>query len=801
MSGLWMVARAELRARWRAWLVLAVLLGIAAGAVMTAAAGARRSSSAFDRWLAASNTHDVEVQIVEEAPEDTLERVAELPQVASAGRFAFVPAQAAGSSPFFSWNVTAATMIDDTVSTAFDIPRIVAGRRMNLDDPHEAMVSPVFARERGVGVGDTFTFETPTFPELFALFDGNPVAASGPRVTVTIAGVWSLAHDVGFTLENRGLLYLSPAFHRTYEGRAAMFEAMWVRLRNGPSDVPAFTAAAREIAGDPNALGFATQDTIKAKVQSSLDVLGVAAWLFAGLLALGALVVIGQSLARTLALSAVEHPTLHAVGFTRGQRVAVSLVPATGVAVGAAVIGAGIAIVASPLVPFGLARELDPSVGLFVDMPVILIGFGAVLALVVGRAALAAVTVVHESTSGGEQVAARASVLADATARAGLSASAVAGVRFAVERGRGRTAVPVRSALIGAAAGVLAVTAAVSFGRSFDHALAEPSVYGWTWDLVGFGGEDPELLARYERALLDDNEIAGVTRVQIRTVELDGEDIGVVGVRPLRGSVSLPVLRGSLPADENEIALGAAVQRRLDVRIGDTVTLAGTAEACGGAAGCPIDMRVVGVAMVFGEEQELGEGATVTDAGLARLRGTSGFIDFLIRLAPDADRGTVKDRLQAILGHQEPIEPRLPVELQNLSRVRGMPYLLAGLLGALALGAIAHALITSVRRRRRDLAILKTTGFVRRQIAGAVAWQASTLALLALAVGMPLGIVLGRWGWLLTADRLSILRAAVTPLASLGIGVIGLVLVANLVSALPARAAARTRPAVVLRSE
>ena len=106
-----------------------------------------------------------------------------------------------------------------------------------------------------------------------------------------------------------------------------------------------------------------------------------------------------------------------------------------------------------------------------------------------------------------------------------------------------------------------------------------------------------------------------------------------------------------------------------------------------------------------------------------------------------------------------------------------------------------------IRRRRRDLGVLKTIGFVRGQVAATVAWQATTLALLALLVGLPLGLVAGRWAWLLLNRDLHSLAGPVTPAIALLVAVPVTVLVANLVAALPARAAAATRPAVVLRSE
>src|SRR3954451_2427 len=53
--------RGELRTRWVARLVLAVLIGAVAATVLVFAAGARRSGSAHDRFRAANNGFDVGV--------------------------------------------------------------------------------------------------------------------------------------------------------------------------------------------------------------------------------------------------------------------------------------------------------------------------------------------------------------------------------------------------------------------------------------------------------------------------------------------------------------------------------------------------------------------------------------------------------------------------------------------------------------------------------------------------------------------------------------------------------------------
>jgi predicted lysophospholipase L1 biosynthesis ABC-type transport system permease subunit len=146
-------------------------------------------------------------------------------------------------------------------------------------------------------------------------------------------------------------------------------------------------------------------------------------------------------------------------------------------------------------------------------------------------------------------------------------------------------------------------------------------------------------------------------------------------------------------------------------------------------------------------------------------------------------------------------EPRPHAEVRNLQRVDNLPGLLAGLVGLLGLATLAHTLVTSVRRRRRDLAVLKTLGFVRGQVAATVAWQATTFAVVALAVGVPLGLAAGRWAWRLTADALGVASGAVVPGPAILAVVVGTLAAANLVAAGPGRAASRLRPAAALRSE
>jgi predicted lysophospholipase L1 biosynthesis ABC-type transport system permease subunit len=122
---------------------------------------------------------------------------------------------------------------------------------------------------------------------------------------------------------------------------------------------------------------------------------------------------------------------------------------------------------------------------------------------------------------------------------------------------------------------------------------------------------------------------------------------------------------------------------------------------------------------------------------------------FLIRLAPGTDRDRAVAALRRDFGGFIYV-PRPHVDVRNLQRVAGLPGLLAGLVVVLALAMMTHTLVTSVRRRR-DLAVLKALGFVQGQVAATIVWQATTFAVVALAVGVPLGVAAGRWAWELTA--------------------------------------------------
>ena len=142
-----------------------------------------------------------------------------------------------------------------------------------------------------------------------------------------------------------------------------------------------------------------------------------------------------------------------------------------------------------------------------------------------------------------------------------------------------------------------------------------------------------------------------------------------------------------------------------------------------------------------------------------------------------------------------------PTDIANFGQVRGLPQALAGLLGALAAATMGYLLVSSVRRRRDDLAVFKVLGLGTRQVSAVIAWHATTVAATAVLFGLPIGLGAGRWMWIYVADQLGVVPRPVVPATLVILLVPTAILLANLIAAVPARAAGRVHAASVLRSE
>jgi len=390
----------------------------------------------------------------------------------------------------------------------------------------------------------------------------------------------------------------------------------------------------------------------------------------------------------------------------------------------------------------------------------------------------------------------RPSWLVRATARL-PSPAAAAGVRFAVERRGGNDAVPVRSALFGVTIAITAVMATATFAAGLEHLLATPRLYGLVWDtqLTNYGSGS-DLGAEAERLRRDPGvEAVAAGEAGVPAV-IDGHRTSMLYLEDPSGDALPPLIEGRHAAGEDEIALGARTARRIDVGVGDSVDV-----AVEGNPSSPF--QVVGtIVMPSGPGQRLGEGGLITRAGIYRLGATDDVLtdDLFVRLTPGTDPDRVAATLPGGANGIFAIPFDAPSDVVNFGRVDALPTMLGMLVAFVAASMLAHTLISAVRRRRRDLAVLKTLGLVRHQLGTVVRGQALTLVTIALLVGTPIGVAIGRVAWSALARQLGVLVVPVVPTRLLEVLAAAAVGLALLASVLPARSAARTPPAEVLHS-
>jgi hypothetical protein len=802
-----------------------LVIGLAGGLVVGAAAAARRTQTAFPRFLADTNSNAV---LVAPSTANGLQKggydrvVAQLPSVADAGLIAGLvvtgPVSPNGPlqmDPSFSANAS----VDGRALYRLDRPKMIAGRLPNPNSPTEVFLNPTLARMLHAGVGSRIPIATAT-----SVPKGFPNVPPGPsnfkRLTVTVSGIGVGESQIlpANVLDAQPEMDFTPAFYRTYSTAPGVlgYDGVEVRLKPGV-DHAAFRRQVEDLArkmgvGPAFVVDSATHAD---QVRRTLLPQVTALWLFAALAGAGLILVAGLVLSRRVLIGAAEYPVLRSLGMTRGQLITASLAEASILAVVGAILAVLVAILTSAFTPLGAARLAELHPGVSVDAAILGAGFLALVALIVGVAAIPAVRAASLRGDAAGQVeytgADRPSAVAERITRGGLPATAGVGVRMALEPGRGRTAVPVRSGTIGLAVALAAITAVFTFGSNLTGLIHTPRQFGWNWDaMVG----SPFGFSSVPVGFLE--KVQGVDRVtggNLGTVTIDGQSIPAVGLDPHRG-IAPTMIAGRPPESDGEIALGSKDLRRLGASIGSTVTVQ--------VAGTQRRMRVVGepVFPALGqgsfEPTGLGEGALVTATTLAAVanQSTGGRYQFAaIDFKPGADPNVVRAAIRRAAvtepGCHPPnsdppclfIAPTRPADINSYAAIQSTPFALAGVLTLLALALMAFMLITSVRRRRRDLAVLKTLGFRRGQVSASVAWQASLLALIAGVIGLPIGVIAGRWAWTVFAQQLGVPPSPVVPVALLLLAVPAGLLAANLIAWIPGRLAARTPAAVVLRSE
>ena len=432
---------------------------------------------------------------------------------------------------------------------------LVAGRRAAGTRVSEAMINESAARVLHAHVGSVIPLGGFRPDQIGQVLDGPapqpPLRLPAVRVVGIIRSPSDLSNpgapgDVTFT--STASIYLTGAFYHRFAGSVANFSGLSFHLKRGLAGLPAFTAEVRRLAGPGAQLQLGSDDaTAAASAQRGTALQAFALLLFGLSVAVAMLVIVAQSIARLTHTGADDFPVLRALGSSRPQLFAVALAPGALVAVAGMALAIPLAYGLSVFTPIGLARQAEVTPGFSFDPPILLGGAATMALLLAGRAALSALRAAQVQAGLPVAPGGRGSRAARWLARRGFPPTAVSGVRLAFEPGRDRSAVPVRSAILGMVVALAAVLAALVFGSSLAHVISDPVVAGWNWDVAVGNPHSGDTSAQTVPKLRANPQVAGLTATALGDVLAGRQDVPVVGLRPVRGQVGPPVLACWLP--------------------------------------------------------------------------------------------------------------------------------------------------------------------------------------------------------------------------------------------------------------
>jgi hypothetical protein len=460
------------------------------------------------------------------------------------------------------------------------------------------------------------------------------------------------------------------------------------------------------------------------------------------------------------------------------------------------VVAAGVTILLSPFGVVGIAAKANPDAGIALNGTVLALGVLGVLAGIplltlwpaIRRARASRASAVADKPG-------RPSRVARWLARRGAPPATSVGVNFGLSAGRGTAAVPLFSAVVGFSLAVALLIATIGFGTSLQRVLDTPRLYGWTWDIKTGAPALPSIGGLVVPALRADDDIAAAAAGTVIQVDLQDKRVDALAMTVVKGDLSPAMIDGRAPRGAGELLVGQKTLSDIGAHIGDTVTVS--------IGDSSVPVRIVGTAVFppYGDNGQFGTGALMSYGQLQELLPAAKQNVFLVDLAPDVSLSSEFRHMRDAL---EPLPTRLaqrPTDLENLTSVGGIQGALLAILAILGAGTLAHTLITSVRRRRQSIALLRSTGFARRQVWGVVLVQALTLAVVALVLGVVLGLIGARVAWAIFADHLGLTAGRAFPWTGLLVLVPAALLLTVAIATLPAYLAGRTRPAAALREE
>lgn len=792
--------------------MLALLVALAGGMTLAAAMAARRTSSAFPAFVKRYG-YDAAVFGVRPMP-----ILVTLPEVTSVVQLESI---AVGDLTIGQEIVPEAdlSLISGTREGFEHISRLLVGRWPAPASTDEVVVSFNLAQQFGLHTGSPLTAPLYAASQRALVEQSNVVTVPprGPTLHLRVVGIEASVEDFPAPGSANYSLFVGPVLADKEAPHLVSFYGAFVRLRRGTADL----SQLNEQAGNPARTGivFVTNaDASNGAIESSINPEATGWLLLAVLAGLAGLAAVAQAFGRHARLQAESHQGLLAVGLRPSQLFGVSLATAATVGVAGSLGAVGLAWGLSPLTPVGIARVAAASNGFVFDPLVLGAGGGCVLLLACAVAALpswVATRSVARRPRRRRVVSGHPALLGAWHLGSRALPTALVGTRRALERGEGRSRLPVGTALLGTSLAVSGIVATAVFGASLSNLVRTPRLYGRGWQLALTGLPGSQV----DRMLTVIGNTPGMDQIAYGYngdyLKVDGVTVAALLAGVVRGPEPFPIVSGHFPSGDGQIALGTSTLRRIGAHVGSVVPVT-VATRNGGTRTTPL--TVVGTASF---EPSLGTGGI----GIGALMTVNGGIETVCGsgtrarscqqsahrlLEQQINWGIVVSAASGPTGRRaiNTLERRYanfvsvtatPANLVNFGQAVNFPLLLGIVLALLGAATFAHLLVVSVARRRRDVALLKTLGFVRRQVGVAVCWQASTVAVVAVACAVPVGIAVGRLIWRAFAFNLGVVPVEVVPgwlVAALAAGVI---VGANVLAALPALTAARLRPSQSLR--
>ena len=817
-----MLVRAAWRRYWRASVFLVVVAGLAAGVVGASFQAASRADTSLERFARQSRTYDLLVQACPPGTDPkifgdfaaTLKLCVD-PKVTARFRRVLDRMKAVERTAMTSTMVVA--LLDPSVSNHWgrltllagirspDAPApplrpiIVSGRLYNPDASDEIVVTETAAQAVGLHVGQHVRMASWHQTDLDAAVDGSVAPQTPPfdsRIVGIVRGLEDVqANDTGTlsdaTIPGNLTLVAGPGWMAAHGADLPGYgSAVMVQLRGGESAVKAFRA---ELDNAPEGwLGEAqnVSDTDPTSVRRVIDLERRALLVFAIIAIAAGVAFVGLTTVRQLRRESAESGPLFELGMTRRDLRAVNVVRALTIGVPASAVALVSIVALSPLGPLGIARKLE------FDTPV---RFDAVLLASTALALLTLFTVSGLLTPIDAQVLRSSRVPARRSRRDPVARSIgpVAAVGAAIARGR--------SSHVAIAVTAIAVASGVAAGcvvASYDRLIADPQRYGASWDLAVGQYSQPGPLAEGIARLRANPAVVAAAGYfeQPDIAAVNGQRTLVVAMADYIGHRAPVIARGHVPAAADEVALGRNTARRIHKGIGDQVEVRWTVNK----KVKRLRLHVVGIVVVndpINPQAAAGNGIFVRPGTFARINGRDSVAQsIVIALDPHRDRVTAIESVRRDFSGS--IREAIPqVDARNLGRLRSVPWLIAGLIGILALATLVHALVTILGRNRTTLAVLAALGFTRRQRRSVGLFASVALVLVGIAIGVPFGLVIGARVWSAVSDGIDLPSASVPAWLSLVVASIGAIALAALVALATSRGTVRMTPSEQLRVE